>query len=380
MTGPISHSSESDGPLILFAGGGTGGHLSPGLAVAEEFRRRLGSVRIAFVGSGREIERRMIEPAGYPLETTCMPSSLDLRRQPLRSLSRGWSAWRTAHQQLKANRPHLIVGLGGFASFPACLAARSHGIPLALLEQNVVPGRSVRFLARRAGLVCGSFEETAVALRASQNYVVTGNPVRSAIAGLHSRAGSSDDRQTLLILGGSQGAESLNTAVLGLLGRGVLQRWGGPIVHQTGLADEARVREGYANAGVAATVSAFIDDLQPHYDAAALAIARAGATTLAELACAGCPAILLPYPHAADNHQLRNAQWYARQGAAIVVEQITSADATAAHLASAWEPLSANPGQRITMRLAMARTARPDAASAVVETLLNRLWGTGPVS
>jgi UDP-N-acetylglucosamine--N-acetylmuramyl-(pentapeptide) pyrophosphoryl-undecaprenol N-acetylglucosamine transferase len=282
--------------------------------------------------------------------------------------------------QLKANRPQLIVGLGGFASFPTCLAARSHGIPLALLEQNVVPGRSVRFLARRAGLVCGSFEETAAALGVSQNYVVTGNPVRSAIAALHSRAESSDDRQTLLILGGSQGAESLNTAVLGLLERGLMQRWGGPIVHQTGLADEARVREGYATSGVTATVSAFIDDLQPHYDAAALAIARAGATTLAELACAGCPAILLPYPHAADNHQLRNAQWYARQGAAIVVEQAPSAEATTAHLASAWEPLSTNPVQRATMRLAMARCARPNAASAVVETLLNRLWGTGPVS
>lgn len=359
-TKPVAGEATLTGPATyLFAGGGTGGHITPGLAIAAELLRLDPAARIVFHGSGREVERRLVGAAGYELVTNRFPSSSELRRQPLRSIWRAGVEWVGGRRFLSKARVAAVIGLGGYASIPACLAARSAHVPLILLEQNVIPGRSVEWLAKRADLVCGAFDETAAHLPRGTRYANTGNPVRAAIGALMDEAPSG--RDTLVILGGSQGAESLNTAILDLLAAGRLSAWRGRIVHQTGAADLDRVRAAYFAAGLAARVEPFIEDLVPIYAAAGLAISRAGATTLAELACAGCPAILLPYKQATRDHQRVNAEWYVQRGAALLADD--------GELSEQFCRLAGDDLVRKEMGRAMWATARPDAAATVARQI-----------
>lgn len=344
------------GPVTyLFAGGGTGGHITPGLAIAAELVRLDPTARILFHGSGRDVERKLVTAAGYELLTNRFPSSSDLRRHPFRSLWRAGVEWAGGRRLLSIANVAAVIGLGGYASVPAGLAARSQRVPLVLLEQNVIPGRSVDWLARRADLICGAFDETANLLPRGTRYLNTGNPVRAEIAALGRVIRS--PRDTLVILGGSQGAESLNTAVLSLIAAKQLSIWNGRIVHQTGATDFDRVRSAYASAGMAARVEPFIEELVPVYESAGLAISRAGATTLAELACAGCPAILLPYKQATRDHQRVNAEWYVQRGAALLADD----DA----LSEQFGRLAADGSLRDEMGRRMLSTARTNAAAEV---------------
>ncbi len=302
-------------------------------------------------------------------------SSVTWRRHPLRFVFGNWQAYRLALKMLDAERPCAVIGLGGFASVPTVLAAIRRRIPTIILEQNTIPGRATRFVSRWAGAVCVAFKDTASRLPASARVVHTGNPVRPGVASLHRRRDVlvSATPPTLLVLGGSQGAESLNEAVVGMLSQTSPPLKGWRIVHQTGPGQHDAILKIYDNCGLLHVVESFFDDLSEWYSQAAIVVGRAGATTLAELACAGLPAVLLPYPHAADNHQLANARAIAAAGAAVVVEHEQTSWQTSAKLAATLAALVDDAVRLAAMREASLRLARPDAArnvAAVLQSLI----------
>jgi UDP-N-acetylglucosamine--N-acetylmuramyl-(pentapeptide) pyrophosphoryl-undecaprenol N-acetylglucosamine transferase len=362
----------------FFAGGGTGGHLTPGLAVAAELLEYDRDCRIVFVGSDRPLERHLVAAARHEHRMLPVESSRTLRQNPLRFALRNWRAFRMASALVDIEKPRGVIGLGGFASAPAVVAAIRRRIPTLILEQNVVPGRATRFLSRRVGAVCTSFAETTAKLSPGARVVLTGNPVRISIAGLQAAVPVSIDPPTLLVLGGSQGAESLNEAVVGMLEQHRSQFGEWRIVHQTGASQYDRIQKTYRDLGVAHVVQPFFDDLSDWYARAALAVSRAGATTLAELACAGCPAVLVPYPLAADDHQLANARAYAACGAAVVIEHDEVSSTAGPQLAATVAGLAADATQMAAMRAAMRSLARPDAARNVFEVLQSLM--TGPIT
>lgn len=355
----------------LLAGGGTGGHLFPGIAVAEELLRRHPDARPLFVGSERSIESEILGRYGLKhVSLPALPSTM-LRRHPLRFAWKNWRAYRTAHRLLRRDRPAAVIGLGGFAGVPVVLAASALRIPVLLLEQNVIPGRATRLLSGRATLVCLSFEQTVPFLRSSVRSAVTGNPVRAEIADLVnlSRSDTAGRRGTVLVLGGSQGAVSVNDMMLRateILGQVLADQL---IVHQTGESDCDRVRKRYADLNREAVVEPFFRDLRERYRRAEVVISRAGATTLAELSCAGCPAILIPYPHAVNNHQLRNAQAYESAGAARIVQQNRDEEIPANELADHLRRLLTDEEQRADMTRGMRSLAKPRAAELVIDHL-----------
>lgn len=361
----------SDRPLYWFAGGGTGGHLTPGLALAEAIQRDDPGCRILFVGSDRPLEKRLIGAAGHEHRVLPVESSASLLRHPLRFAWRNWRAYRTAKRLLLERRPAAVIGLGGFVSVPAVIAAARADVPTLILEQNAIPGRATRMLAHRVGAVCLAFDEARSHLSGAARVELTGNPVRAEIARLGRETASvaEGEMRTLLVLGGSQGAEGLNDAVTRVVLSSRVELAGWRVVHQTGVSQADQIESAYSQRGIDHVVSAFFDDLPTWYRQGTLAVSRAGATTLAELACAGCPAILIPYPHAADRHQQANARSFAQSGAAMIVEQAPFAAATAEALSAALVRLASDPEQRRTMSVAMRTLACPEAAANVLRVL-----------
>jgi UDP-N-acetylglucosamine--N-acetylmuramyl-(pentapeptide) pyrophosphoryl-undecaprenol N-acetylglucosamine transferase len=361
----------------IFAGGGSGGHLFPGIAVAEELRRRDPSCGIVFVGSERPVERSILASTEFEHHALPVESLRELRHSPVRFVRKNWTAMRHAGAILKNRQPRWVIGLGGFASAPTVWTAWRMNIPILLIEQNVIPGAATRWLSRCARHVCLSFDETRGRLRTAVPTVVTGNPVRETILEArrsHRRGPAVADGglcRTLLILGGSQGAESLNDSVAALLPdlREALSDW--RIVHQTGPDRSAAIRTSYQEHGLAAVVDDFFPNIAEQYAHADLVISRSGATTLAELACVGCPALLVPYPFAADQHQTANALAFARQGAAVVIQQASTPAETARRLRAPLINLLTDSQRRNAISQAMARFARPDAAGKLVELLLS---------
>jgi UDP-N-acetylglucosamine--N-acetylmuramyl-(pentapeptide) pyrophosphoryl-undecaprenol N-acetylglucosamine transferase len=356
---------------FIFAGGGTGGHLFPGVAVALELKHREPNARLLFVGSERELEQTIL--AHHKLEHRSLPveSLRELARHPWRFATRNWAAWRAARQLMREERPSIVVGLGGYASAPLVWRASRARCPVVLLEQNVIPGRTTRWLSRSASLVCTSFAETRARLPRGAKVEVTGNPVRREFTELTlQRATVSAAPRELLVLGGSQGADSLNEAVVAALRLVGDARSGWRVVHQTGARQVEATRRAYAERSIDAVVEPFFDDMLARYRAASLVVSRAGATTLAELACCGLPMILLPYPHAADDHQRANARVYADCGAATTVEHQSSIQATAAALASQLAALLCDEPRRTAMSIAARDVARPRATSTVADRLL----------
>jgi UDP-N-acetylglucosamine--N-acetylmuramyl-(pentapeptide) pyrophosphoryl-undecaprenol N-acetylglucosamine transferase len=331
-----------------------------------------------FAGSERALEKKLVAAAGYEHLALPVESSRMLRRNPLRFAWKNWDAMRMAAQLLARETPRAVIGLGGFASVPVIVAALRRGIVTLILEQNAIPGRATRIFSRRVGAVCIAFEEAATHLPSSARVIVTGNPVREPIAALcrTNVDASPSGPATLLILGGSQGAESLNDAVVELLARRSQALAGWNVVHQTGEAQHAQVVSAYRDSGIPHVVRPFFDDLAEWYARATLAISRAGATTLAELACAGCPAVLLPYPHAADNHQEVNSRLFEAAGAALVIEHDRAASTTVERLSAAVARLIESRQQLAGMRQAMLNLARPQAAQRVCEALQSLVAGS----
>jgi UDP-N-acetylglucosamine--N-acetylmuramyl-(pentapeptide) pyrophosphoryl-undecaprenol N-acetylglucosamine transferase len=356
---------------LLIAGGGTGGHLYPGLAIAEEVKARGGEA--LFVGTTRGLEARVVPAAGHPLELLEVSG---LKRVGGAALARGLlrlpAAFARSIAIVRRFRPDAVLGVGGYASGPVVLAAALLRYPTAVQEQNSAPGFTNRRLGRFVRRVFIAFDGARAYFPAAK-IEFTGNPVRRAFLeapAARGQAGPGDagPRPRVLVVGGSQGARAVNDLVVGaaaaLAARGALPA----LAHQTGAADEARVREAYGRAGLAGAVEAapFIDDMAGALGAADLVIARAGALTLAELAIVGRPAILIPLPTAADDHQSKNAAAFAGAGAAVVLPQ---PEATADRLAGLVADLLADAPRRRAMAAAMRTLARPDAARAIVDGL-----------
>lgn len=353
---------------MLIAGGGTGGHLFPGIAVAEEFLRRDRDHRVLFVGTERGLEKRVLPTMGYELAT------LDVEGVKGRGLARSLGALlkipRSLVQSaaiLRRFRPDVVLGVGGYASGPAVLAAALKGIPTAVAEQNAVPGATNQILGRFVDRVFVTFRESAGEFPA-RKVTVCGNPVRSAFLRKGPAPERKDDRFGLLVFGGSQGARAINRAVeeaLPLLGdlRARLR-----IVHQTGAADVERTAAAYRDQGFDAEVVPFILDMAGAYDQADLLVCRAGATSLAEITVSGKASLLIPFPFAVADHQTWNARVLAEAGAA---DMVAEKDLTGALLAERIRRFVADPGRLRAMEEKSRSLGNPRAAADIVDTMLS---------
>lgn len=353
----------------VFAGGGSGGHLFPGIAVAEALQEFDPNVVCKFVGSDRPIEQRIATE--QRLDHTALPllPTGAVWRTPVRFMLQACRGYQAARKLLHDWQPRAVVGLGGWSSVPVLLAARRLGLRTLILEQNAIPGRATRWLAPWVDVVCTSFADTP-GLRARQ-VQVTGNPVRAKIARLaHLEPTSSAPTPTLLILGGSQGAERLNDGIVSWLTAHPHQLHSWHVIHQTGPRQVDSLKATYANIGINATVADFIPDLLAAYQQASIVITRAGATTLAELACIGRAMILVPLPNAANDHQSANARCFVAANAAMLAPQGRIPTETAASLQSAWEALTADPALAATLAANTRDLARPNAAQTVAQLIL----------
>jgi UDP-N-acetylglucosamine--N-acetylmuramyl-(pentapeptide) pyrophosphoryl-undecaprenol N-acetylglucosamine transferase len=356
---------------IMIVGGGTGGHLFPGIAVVEELRRRNPGVEVMFVGTGRGIEARVLPRLGEKL------SMIDVRpwlgRSPfelLRNMVILPRAMSQAGKLLRSFKPELVLGLGGYTAGPVLLLAAAMRIPTALLEQNAHVGLTNRLLATTVGRAYLTYPETLYQFGTTKGRVL-GNPVRrsfveAAQLALHDPAGVEARARRVLVLGGSQGAKTLNEVVPVALALSNISTQGISVLHQTGDTMLDEVRRRYRGLGVNAEVVSFIDDMSRAYASASLVIARAGATTLAELCAIGKPSILIPYPHAAEDHQAKNALAMERAGAAIAIRE---SELTAEGLAAQARELLSGRTRRRNMADAARKLGRPEAAAAIVDDL-----------
>ncbi len=360
-----------NGPCVALAVSGTGGHLFPGLALAEEIRRRRPDARILFFSSGRPLETEVLGSLGF--------DRVDLPRIERPSGVRGAAALATglpraairASRAMKRERVRAFVGLGGGSTLIPALAAWRRGIPVGLLEQNARPGWTTRMLSRLAAWVVTQWPDTESAFPRPSRVHADGNPLRNAILeGVRAdpaSLGLLPGRRTILVLGGSQGARGLNLMVEEALPdlascAGSLQ-----FFHVSGGSDLERVRKAYGAAGLRAIVAAFRTDMASLYAASDLVVTRAGGTTLAEIAFFGRPAILVPFPAAADDHQTENARRFAALGGADVVTQAPGAGARLATLVK--EALDDSDGLERRAR-ASRGFHRPDARARIADRIL----------
>ncbi|MGB0008229.1 MAG: undecaprenyldiphospho-muramoylpentapeptide beta-N-acetylglucosaminyltransferase [Candidatus Sulfotelmatobacter sp.] len=307
----------------ILAGGGTGGHVIPALAIANELKKRY-AAEMLFIGTARGIENRLVPAAGYPLQLVRVGAlknvSLMTRAKTAFDLPRAvWSAARI----LNEFGPDVVIGVGGYASGPAMLAAVMKHIPTLAFEPNVVPGFANRVVARFVSGAAVHFSETAKYFRHAE---VTGVPVRQAFFEIPPKRGGTP---TLLVFGGSQGAHAINEAMIRCLPELHRQAAGIRIIHQTGerdyhdaLAAYRRFDPHQSESGESVQVFKFIEDMPAAFARADLLVCRSGASTVAEITAAGKPAIFVPFPRAADDHQRVNAEALAREGAAVVVEEL----------------------------------------------------------
>ena len=350
---------------ILLTTGGTGGHIFPALAVAEELRRRDPRAQLLFVGSEYGPEGRLCARAGIDFAGLPVRGFLGRGFRALGAAARMSVAVGKALALVRGFRPDAVAGFGGYAAFAPMLAARLSGVPSVLHEQNAVAGTSNRVLSRLARKVCISLPGTQGF--PAEKCVLTGNPVRAAIAHVAKRREGATGRATrrLLVLGGSQGAHSLNALMPGLLSQ--LRTEGVEIRHQCGEKDLEATRAAYTAAGYAPDcVSAFIDDMAEAYAWADLALCRAGASTVAELCAAALPSVLVPFPAAIQDHQTRNAEVVAKAGAARLVQE---RDFGRTDMGALLGGLLCDADGLAAMGRAAESLARPDAAAAVADAL-----------
>jgi UDP-N-acetylglucosamine--N-acetylmuramyl-(pentapeptide) pyrophosphoryl-undecaprenol N-acetylglucosamine transferase len=347
---------------VIITTGGTGGHIFPALAVAEELKAQYPDISILFMGAQYGPEKKLALQAG-----------LEFVGLPVRGLlGRGWKAAGAACAMLRAVvqaygiirrfKPDIVAGFGGYAAFAPVMAARLCRVPCLLHEQNAIPGTANKTLARLTHKVC-------LSLPVAQGFdpkkcVVTGNPVRSSVAALYGAIAQGDTRH-LLIMGGSLGAHALNNYIVSILPQ--LKAAGIELLHQTGVNDVDAVRHAYVAAGYdAACVNAFIDDMAGAYRWADVVFCRSGATTVAELAAAGKAAIFVPFPYAIHDHQTHNARSMTQCGAALLVpeQELPQTDVVALLL-----DLFSHKEKLQSMAQAAHEQAHIDAAAAVVREM-----------
>ena len=348
---------------LIVTGGGTGGHLFPALAVATEIRQRYPYGEVMFIGTSRQIDNQVLSEQDFQREVITFSGIKGLGLGGLlHAATRLPIGLFQSISILRRFQPDLVFGVGGYVTVPVLMAAKMFRVPICIHEQNSVPGLANRVGGRLARKICISLP--CKPPFAEKKTVMTGNPVRREIlAAAGQKKRWNGGVCTLLVLGGSQGARRVNElvvdAVTQLHVKGVPLR----VIHQTGPADETRVRAVYKRMGIQAQVSAFFKDMAKAYVLADLVVSRAGATTLAELAVMGLPAILIPYPHAADDHQAINARHYADGGGAVMVrEEKVSGN----RLASMIGGLIADPKNVQIKAMAMRSLARPNATQKIV--------------
>ncbi len=350
----------------IVAGGGTGGHVIPALAIAQELRARY-DARVVFVGTARGIENRLVPAAGFDLHLIEVGGlnrvDFDTRWKTVLDLPRAVMA---SAKLIREFRPDVMIGVGGYASGPAMLAAAMLNVPTVAFEPNVVPGFANRMVAPMVRAAAVHFEKTCHYFR---NCHVTGVPVRREFFAVARRP--MDSRPTLLVFGGSQGATAINCAVLESLTRLMEAVPSIYVIHQTGERDYPEAQIAYLQAGLAAEVSPFIDDMPDAFARADLVLCRSGASTVAEIAAAGKPAIFVPLPTAADDHQRHNAAALAGGGAARLLPQ---AELTAERLVTEVASLLCDRAGLARMSEVARGFAHPDAA-AKIASLAARVAG-----
>jgi UDP-N-acetylglucosamine--N-acetylmuramyl-(pentapeptide) pyrophosphoryl-undecaprenol N-acetylglucosamine transferase len=358
---------------LLIAGGGTGGHLFPGIAVAEEFLSRDPANEVLFVGTERGVESRVLPGLGYRLE--CIAAS-GIRGKGALSRFRGFGlllyAYSQSRQLLRSFQPDVVLGVGGYASGPAVLAARGMQIPRFVHEQNAIPGMTNKILAHVAEQVFISLDESA-RFFPKDKVLLTGNPLRRQILdqverqSVEPRAPRPEPSFHLLVFGGSLGAHAVNEAMAAAAP--LLGAWRNrlTITHQTGEKDQEAVSRAYREAGLAAEVVTFIDDMAAAYGRADLVVCRAGATTIAEVTACGKPCIFIPFPHAVDDHQRRNAEALLKKGAC---QMLLEVELSGKSLAAAIDGLLREPETIAEIGRQARSLARLDAARVIVDELI----------
>jgi len=360
---------------IVIAGGGTGGHLFPGIAIAEEIRGRDGAPEVIFVGTEHGIEASVVPKEGYPIrflraEGLVGKSPLAKVRGAVKTVFSICDSYR----MLKALRPDAIIGVGGYASFGPVLTGHLLSVPTVIAEQNSVPGLANKVLSRIADAVCVTYHESISSFPKSRTFI-TGNPIRAGIVSGNRDAaydlfGLEKNRFTIFVFGGSAGARTINSALCAAFNdlndiRDEIQ-----FLHQTGKGDYESVRETYRKWGFRGTVTAFIHQMPEAYAVSDLVVARAGATTLAELTAVGRPAVLIPYPYAAGHHQELNAQRLAEMGAVkVVLDHELDGEVLAKHI----RDLYRDAGMRAEMQRSSRSLGKPDAAKKVVDVVMSLL-------
>ncbi|WP_426745381.1 undecaprenyldiphospho-muramoylpentapeptide beta-N-acetylglucosaminyltransferase [Myxococcus faecalis] len=360
---------------VLIAGGGTGGHLFPGIALAEEVVTRHHANEVVFVGTERGLEARVVPREGYPLELVKVQG---LKGKGFFSLLKALIALPLAFIEsfriLARQKPDVVVGVGGYASGPVVLAAWLMGIPTAIQEQNALPGLTNKVLGKVVRVVFIAFEE-ARQFFPEKKVQLIGNPIRRKLMDNYLRSHVAHEHFSVLVFGGSLGARGLNQRMLEALDslgdlKGELR-----FVHQTGKNDLEMVRKGYQDKGFDAEVVEFIDDMSSAYAKADLVICRAGATTLAELTVCKKASILVPFPHATDDHQTVNARALVDAGAALMFQE---SELTGAKLAETLRALKAHPERLKGMEKKAALLGRPEAAKELADVcvdLMVQTWG-----
>jgi UDP-N-acetylglucosamine--N-acetylmuramyl-(pentapeptide) pyrophosphoryl-undecaprenol N-acetylglucosamine transferase len=351
----------------IVAGGGTGGHVIPALAIAQQLQKQY-NAEILFIGTARGIENRMVPAAGFPLRLVQVGAlknvSVATRLRTFSDLPR--SIWE-ARRIFREFRPDVVIGVGGYASGPGMLAAVLMRIPTLVFEPNFVPGFANRMVARFVSAAAVHFEETGRYFRRCE---VTGVPVREAFFQISGAPTS----PTVLVFGGSQGAHAINQVVMESAGELLSRTPGLRIIHQIGERDFNEVQAAYAKLGGAVEAHRFIDDMPAAFARASLLICRSGASTVAEVTAAGKPAVFIPFPRAADDHQKRNAEALVKAGAAVMLEQQKlDREALVANVGS----LLSNPSRLKEMGEAARKLSHPHAARDIA-AMAARLAGHKP--
>jgi len=363
--------ADTHRPHVAIACGGTGGHLFPGLAVAEQLLARECSVVVLI--SPKEVDQQAVRNArGF--EVVTLPAVALQRGSRLAFLRGGWQSWRAARGLFAARRPAAVLAMGGFTSAPPVLAARGCRAKTFLHESNTIPGRANRWLAHIVDAACVGFPQTEARL-ASREVLVTGTPVRPQIqprdpAACRTALGLDPTLPLVLVTGGSQGASGLNQLILETLP--VLARHSLPWqwLHLTGPSEVERVKQAYAKLNLRAVVFPFLAEMELALGAATACVSRSGASSLAELAAVRLPSLLVPFPAAADNHQFHNARAYEATGAARLLSQ---GEATPDKVAIALRELLEDVAQRQRMKAALGAWHAPEAAHKIAELILRAI-------
>ena len=352
---------------LLLTGGGTGGHLFPAIATAQQLIFRRPASSVLFIGTRRKLDKKHLARYGYSIATV---HSYGLKGKRWLELIKALAVlpltFCEAVFHILRFRPHLVFGVGGYVTGPVIAAAWLMRKKTVIHEQNAIPGLANRKLGGIVDKICLSLPDSRSYFPIEKT-ALTGNPVRTQIIEAAQNDSAAGGDMTILVLGGSQGARAINELMVELFSTADAELNKCFIIHQTGVADEQFVKEAYEEYGVAAKVSAFFDDMADVYSQSNFVISRAGATTLAELAVLGKPALLIPYPHAADNHQEKNAQRFVDHGAALLFSQRTlSAERLGQEIKRLFLDRAALEGMAEQMK----QLGIPDAADRIVDISL----------